>query len=86
MKKVSHKYFIAKLKSNHSSHQCPLVCHFVISCSHDVAILGSDRLPLALAAFKVPNKGCFFQKVQFIFQISKSSKINVPKNYPELEI
>ena len=31
-------------------------------------------------------KGFFFQKVQFVFQISQSPKKNIPKNYPELEI
>ena len=31
-------------------------------------------------------KGGFFQKVRFVFQISKSQKKNIPKNYPELEI
>ena len=31
-------------------------------------------------------KGGFFQKVQCVFQISKSPKRNIPKNYPELEI
>ena len=31
-------------------------------------------------------KGGFFQKVQFVFQISKSPKINIPKNYPEIKI
>ena len=30
-------------------------------------------------------KVAFFQKVGFVFQISKSKK-NIPKNYPELEI
>ena len=30
------------------------------------------------------TKGGFFQKVRFVFQISKSPKN--PKNYPELEI
>ena len=28
----------------------------------------------------------FFQRVQFVFQISQSSKKKIPKNYPELEI
>ena len=28
----------------------------------------------------------FFQKVRFVFQISKSPKNIIPKNYPELEI
>ena len=28
----------------------------------------------------------FFQKVRFVFQISQSPKIIIPKNYPELEI
>ena len=28
----------------------------------------------------------FFQKVRFVFQISKSPNKNIPKNYPELEI
>ena len=32
------------------------------------------------------TKGGFFQKVRFVFQISKSQKKNIPKNYPELEI
>ena len=31
-------------------------------------------------------KVAFFQKVRFVFQISKSQKKNIPKNYPELEI
>ena len=31
-------------------------------------------------------KVAFFQKVRFVFQISKSQKTNIPKNYPELEI
>ena len=31
-------------------------------------------------------KVAFFQKVQFFFQISKSPKQIIPKNYPELEI
>ena len=31
-------------------------------------------------------KGGFFQKVQFVFQISQSLKKNIQKNYPELEI
>ena len=31
-------------------------------------------------------KGGFFQKVQFVFQISKFPKKDIPKNYPELEI
>ena len=31
-------------------------------------------------------KVAFFQKVRFVFQISKSLKKNIPKNYPELEI
>ena len=31
-------------------------------------------------------KVAFFQKVQFVFRISKSQKKNIPKNYPELEI
>ena len=31
--------------------------------------------------------GFFFQKVRFVFQISKSQKKKyIPKNYPELEI
>ena len=29
-------------------------------------------------------KVAFFQKVRFVFQISKSQKKNIPKNYPEL--
>jgi hypothetical protein len=32
------------------------------------------------------SKGAFFQKVRFVFRISKSPKKNIPKNYPELEI
>ena len=28
----------------------------------------------------------YFQKVRFVFQISKSPEKNIPKNYPELEI
>ena len=35
---------------------------------------------------KVLVKVAFFQKVQYVFQISKSPKKNIPKNYPELEI
>ena len=35
---------------------------------------------------EIQTKGGFFQKVQFVFQISKSPKKNIPKNYPELEI
>ena len=31
-------------------------------------------------------KVAFFQKVRGVFQISKSPKENIPKNYPELEI
>ena len=31
-------------------------------------------------------KVAFFQKVRFLFQISKSPEKNIPKNYPELEI
>ena len=31
-------------------------------------------------------KVAFFQKVRFVFQISKSQKIYIPKSYPELEI
>ena len=31
-------------------------------------------------------KVAFSQKVRFIFQISKSPKKNIPKNYPDLEI
>ena len=31
-------------------------------------------------------KVAFFQKVRFNFQISKSQKIYIPKNYPKLEI
>ena len=31
-------------------------------------------------------KVAFFQKLRFVFQISKSQKKNIPKNYPELEI
>jgi hypothetical protein len=30
-------------------------------------------------------KVAFFQKVRFVFQISKSPEKNIPKNYPELE-
>ena len=31
-------------------------------------------------------KVALFQKVQSVFQISKSPKKNIPRNYPELEI
>ena len=32
------------------------------------------------------SKGCFFQKVRFVFKISQSPKRNIPKNYPKPEI
>ena len=32
------------------------------------------------------SKGIFFQKVQCVFQISKSPKNNIPNYYPELKI
>ena len=37
-------------------------------------------------SYHVFLKVAFFQKVRFVFQISKSQKENIPKSYPELEI
>ena len=42
-------------------------------------------LPTSLPK-KVADKGTFFQKVRFIFQISQSPPKIIQKNYPEFEI
>ena len=45
--------------------------------------VGSKNFWICIQAFL---KVAFLQKVQSVFQTSKSPKTNIPKNYPELEI
>ena len=69
-------------------------CHFSLSLS-DFLDANNYRLFLLLASdytYSPYNtywflvKMAFFQKVRCVFQISKSPKKYIPKNYPELEI
>ena len=47
-----------------------------------VCVFWKFKKPVDKASLKV----AFFQKVKLIFQISKSPKKNIPKDYPEFEI
>ena len=44
------------------------------------------RAQWAKVFLKSQLKVALYQKVRFVFQISKSPKINIPNHYPELEI
>ena len=71
---------------------CWYICLFFVPCTF-LAIkdpsssLGSKRLTIILSLIKATLlKMASFQRVRFIFQISKPPKKDVPNHYPELDI
>ena len=55
-------------------------------CRHGEAIQFREKFSAEFDSKWNSLKVAFFQKVRFVFQISKSPKKNIPKRYPELEI
>ena len=55
--------------------------YFIVSKSKEYLLKKKDPNVKKMPNFNKQIKVAFFQKVRFVFQISKK---NIPKNYPEL--
>ena len=70
-----------------SKHHVPVTMNMFARCL--LVLILTVALVQALQCYdcsvKTLTKGGFFQKLLFVFQISKSPERNIPKNYPELE-